>query len=146
MLQSKNNLLCNILDAEHKRATSMRIIKKIPAITVVGAVALFPPNSQAINGLPWIWSNFCGHVPDGNAVRPVAFAVPAAPGTPATPCAAAPSGYHRLQQATGEGDVSVDLSMSVDPGGSSLCYVYKRACKGVGFVPGAVRYGLTRRG
>jgi FtsP/CotA-like multicopper oxidase with cupredoxin domain len=66
----------------------------------------------------------CGHFPDG--IAPASYRVmAAAPDTaPTLPCAAAPTTYHRLQQASGEGDLAIDLALGSGPAGSALCYVY----------------------
>src|ERR1700759_41653 len=103
----------------------MRALNLPLAIVTATATLLFPPNSQGVEALPWIWANFCGHLPDGAALQSAAYSVPGIfNNPPPVPCAAAPTGYHRLQQATAAADLSVDLSVSSDTAGTSLCYVY----------------------
>jgi FtsP/CotA-like multicopper oxidase with cupredoxin domain len=103
----------------------MRMINGSLAIVAAAATLLFPPNSQAVDGLPWIWANICGHLPARVFLQPAADRVTAASSnTPTLPCSAAPTNYHRLQQAAGAGDLSIDLAVGSDPAGTSLCYVY----------------------
>lgn len=95
------------------------------ASVTAAATLFFPPNSHGIEGLPWILANICGHLPDGSVVQPVAYRVATSLATgPAVPCVPTPASYHRLQQATSDGDLSVDLSVASDAAGTSLCYVY----------------------
>ncbi|MEA2770447.1 MAG: hypothetical protein QOD93_3409 [Acetobacteraceae bacterium] len=102
----------------------MRTPNIVSAAVTVGAVLLLPPGSQAINTLPWLLADFCGHLPYGTMLQAAAFSSPASPDTPTLPCAPAPTSYHRIPQATDIGDLSVDLAVGADPSGSALCYVY----------------------
>jgi hypothetical protein len=96
----------------------MRTSNSVFGVVTAAVTLLFPPNSGAVDGVPWIWATLCGH---GTLYQPAVYRVP---GAPAVPCGPSPTGYHRVQQASGDGDLSVDLSIGNDPAGASLCYVY----------------------
>ena len=101
----------------------MPTVSRVLAIVTVAAISLFPAGSQAINEVPWLWAAFCGHLSDGGAFQPAVARI-ASPDTPAAPCGPAPTAYHRVQSTTGDGDLTVPLSVGADPAGSTLCYVY----------------------
>ncbi len=104
--------------------TTVRILRTMTGVTTA-AIMLSPPNSDAIDRAPWIWATICGHAPQEELYQPAAYRYPALTNdTPTVPCAAAPTGFHRLQQASADGDLSVDLSVASDTANSSLCYVY----------------------
>ena len=98
----------------------MRRSNIVPAAVTAGVVLLFPPGSRIADGVPWL----CSYLPGGPLLRPAAFTPPAAAAMPTPPCAPAPTGYHSIQQAAGDGDLAVDLTTGADPSGASLCYVY----------------------
>ena len=100
----------------------MKLVNGPLAVVTMVTVLLFPPKSEAVDGLPWIWASICGHLQAGTILQPAAYRIPPV-STPTVPCAPAPSVYHRLPQATSDGDLAVDLSVSSDMAGSSLCYV-----------------------
>jgi FtsP/CotA-like multicopper oxidase with cupredoxin domain len=99
----------------------MIFFKRVFSVAAVFGILLFSPDSQAINSAPWFLAAICGglHV-DGQIQRAAAAATVA----PLVPCGPAPTGYHRVQAASGTGDVSVDLGVSSDESGSSACFVY----------------------
>ncbi len=100
----------------------MKLVNGPLAMMTMATILLFPPKSEALDGLPWIWASICGHLPAGTILLPAAYRT--SPVTaPSVPCAPAPSRYHRLQEASSDGDVSVDLSVNSDAAGSSLCFV-----------------------
>jgi len=101
----------------------MRTPNIVPVAVTAAAGLLLPLGSRAIDTMPWLLTDFCGHLPSGSLL-PAAFSVPASPATPTLPCAPAPTGYHRLPQVSGNGDLSVDLAVGADPSGSALCFVY----------------------
>ncbi|HEY0424765.1 MAG TPA: multicopper oxidase domain-containing protein [Rhodopila sp.] len=101
----------------------MRQINRVFAAVVILTMLLFSPNSQAVDWAPWLWANFCGQLPKEMVSR-AAYSLIAPANTQTVPCAAAPTGYHRLQQAASDGDLAVDLFVGTDPAGSSLCYAY----------------------
>ncbi|HET6307847.1 MAG TPA: multicopper oxidase domain-containing protein [Rhodopila sp.] len=99
----------------------MRRPRIIPVATAIGAVLLLPPGSQAINAVPWFLADICGHLSYRTLLQTAAASTPV---TPPLPCGPAPTSYHRIQQATASGDLSIDLAVGSDTSTSMLCYVY----------------------
>jgi hypothetical protein len=103
----------------------MRRSNIAPVAVTAGVVLLFPPSSRIADSVAWL----CSHLPGGPLLRPAAFTPPAAAATPTPPCAPAPTSYHSIQQAVGDGDLAVDLTIGADPSGATLCYVYNGAAE-----------------
>jgi hypothetical protein len=77
----------------------MRSSNIVPAAVTAGVVLLLPPGSRIADSVPWL----CSYLPGESLLRPAAFTPPAAASTPTPPCAPAPTGYHSIQQAAGDG-------------------------------------------